>query len=224
MPSVLNDSRLEALLDRLHAESGAQSTEVAAYFERRLSDGDLDWAHFDDGATQFLATRMVALERDKAEFCYLLCRSLQASRVIEAGTSHGVSTLYLAAAVRDNGAPDATVIATEHDAAKAVRARENFVAAGLDAYIELRQGDLRETLCHLDGPIDFMLIDIWEVALPALRLAHPHLRAGAIVVCDNTAAFPDYYRDYRAFLDDPRNGLRTATLPFEGGFEVTVRV
>ncbi len=224
MPSILNDSRLAALLDRLHAESGAQAADVAAYFERRLNDGDLDWTHFDDGTTQFLATRMVALERDKAEFCYLLCRSLGASRVVEAGTSHGVSTLYLAAAVRDNGAAGATVFATEHDAAKAARARENFVAAGLDSYIELRQGDLRETLRHVDGPIDFMLIDIWEVALPALRLVHPHLRRGAIVVCDNTAAFPDYYRDYRAFLDDPRNGLRSSTLPFEGGLELTVRV
>lgn len=224
MPSILNDPRLESLLDRLHAESGAQTADIAAYFERRLTDGDLDLTNFDDHATRFFATRMVALERDKAEFCYLLCRSLRASRVLEAGTSHGVSTLYLAAAVRDNGAPNATVIATEHDAAKAVRARENFVAAGLDAYIELRQGDLRDTLRHIDGPIDFALIDIWEVALPALRLVHPHLRPGALVVCDNTAAFPEYYRDYRAFLDDPRNGLRTATLPFEGGLELTVRV
>lgn len=210
--------------NRLHAESDAQAAEISAYFERRINADDIDWAHFDDDATRFLASRMVALERGKAEFRYLLCRSLGASRVIEAGTSHGVSTLYLAAAVRDNGVPNATVIATEFEATKAARARENFVAAGLASYIELRQGDLRETLRNVDGPVDFVLIDIWEVALPALRLVHPHLRTGAIVVCDNTATFRDYYRDYRAFLEDPRNGLRTATLPFEGGLEVTVRV
>ncbi len=224
MPSILNDARLESLLERLHAASDAQAADIAAYFEHRLGNGDLDWANFDDDATRFLAGRMVALERDKAQLCYLLCRSLRATCVVEAGTSHGVSTLYLAAAVRDNGAAAARVIATEHDAAKAACARENFVAAGLDAYIDLRQGDLRESLRRLDGPVDFMLIDIWEVALPALRLVYPHLRSGAIVACDNTAAFSDYYRDYRAFLDDPGNGLRTLTLPFDGGFELSVRV
>lgn len=223
MSSVLNDARLGALLDRLHAASDAQSPEVGAFFERRMDAGDFDWSRFDDETTRFLATRMVALERDKAELCYLLCRGLRASRVVEAGTSHGVSTLYLAAALRDNGVPGAAVIATEHDAAKAARARENFAEAGLAPLVDLREGDLRETLRTIDGPVDFMLIDIWEVALPALRLVHPHLRDGAIVICDNTAAFPDYYREYRAFLDDPANGLRTKTLPFEGGLELTVR-
>lgn len=167
---------------------------------------------------------MVALERDKAEFCYLLCRSVGAARVVEAGTSHGVSTLYLAAAVRDNGAPHATVIATEHEAGKVARARDNFRAAGLEAYIDLRAGDLRETLRAIEAPVDFMLIDIWEVALAALRLVQPHLRRGAIVVCDNTAAFAEYYRDYRAYLDDPQNGMRSLTLPFEGGLEFSVKV
>ena len=56
----------------------------------------------DDDMHHFLSDKMVALDRDKAEFCYQLCRSLRATRVVEAGTSFGVSTLYLAAAVRDN--------------------------------------------------------------------------------------------------------------------------
>jgi predicted O-methyltransferase YrrM len=33
----------------------------------------------------------------------MLCRAIGARRIVEAGTSFGVSTLYLAAAVRDNG-------------------------------------------------------------------------------------------------------------------------
>jgi len=116
------------------------------------------------------------------------------------------------------------VIGTEHEPAKAAAARSNFRAAGLDKFIELREGDLRETLRDVGGAIDFMLIDIWEVALPALRLVCPFLRPGAMVVCDNTAAFPDYYRDYMAFVHDPVNHLRTQTLPFEGGLELTVRI
>jgi hypothetical protein len=50
------------------------------------------------------------------------------------------------------------------------------------------------------------------------------LRPGAIVACDNTAAFPAYYEDYFAFVNDPGNRLRTMTLPFSGGFEISVKV
>jgi predicted O-methyltransferase YrrM len=88
----------------------------------------------------------------------------------------------------------------------------------------LREGDLRETLKLVDGPIDFMLVDIWmPMARPALELVTPHLRLGAIVICDNTARYRSEYADYFAFLNDPANGFRTMTLPFDGGLELSVR-
>ena len=225
MASPLNDPKLEALLDRLHARSDAQLEEMNAYFGARAEAGTLDPDHlFDDDMHRFFADKMVALDRDKAEFCYQLCRSLRAARVVEAGTSYGVSTLYLAAAVRDNQVDHGLVIGTEYEPEKAEVARANFKQAGLAEWIELREGDLRETLRDVGGPVDFMLVDIWEVALPALERVSPSLRPGAIVLCDNTAAHADAYRDYFAFVNDPSNRLRTMTLPFEGGLELTVRI
>lgn len=44
-----------------------------------------------------------------------------------------------------------------------------------------------------------------------------------MVICDNTLQFHDAYREYFDFVHDHRNGLRTMTLPFEGGLEFTVR-
>ena len=224
---LLNDPRLEALLDRLHAQSTGQNETVVSYFMTRASEGTLDWNTFDEGMHRFMSDKLIALDRDKAELCYQLCRALRATRVVEAGTSFGVSTLYLAAAVRDNvradGAPG-LVIGTEHEPQKAAAARAHFAEAGLSDLIELREGDLRQTLADIRGPIDFMLIDIWTpMARPALELVAPALRPGAIVVCDNTTQFRDAYRDYFQFVNDPKNGLRTITLPFEGGFELTVR-
>jgi predicted O-methyltransferase YrrM len=223
MSSLLQDPELEALLDRLHRQSDAQIEATNAYFAGRARDGTLDPENlFDEDVHRFFADKMVALDRDKAELCYQLCRALRAERVVEAGTSFGVSTLYLAAAVRDNGG--GVVIGTEYEPAKAEIARANFEEAGLDAFIDLREGDLRETLRDPGGPVDFMLVDIWEVALPALERVAPSLRPGALVVTDNTAAHADAYRDYFAFLNDPANRMRTMTLPFEGGFELSVRV
>jgi predicted O-methyltransferase YrrM len=179
---------------------------------------------FDDEMHRFFADKLVALDRDKAEYCYQLCRSLGATRVVEAGTSFGISTLYLAAAVRDNQAGDGVVIATECDPIKAEAARDNFKEAGLREFIDLREGDLRQTLKDVAGPIDFMLVDIWEVARPALELVSPSLRTGAIVVCDNTTVDRDEYRDYFKFVNEPKNRFRTMTVPFKGGFELTVRI
>ena len=225
MASPLNDPKLEALLDRLHAQSDTQINETDAYFARREREGTIDKESYcDDEMHRFLADKLVALDRDKSEFYYQLCRSLRASRVVEAGTSYGISTLYLAAAVRDNQVENGVVIGTEHEPAKAEIARANFREAGLSEFIDLREGDLRQTLQDVGGPVDFMLIDIWDVALPALERVSPSLRPGAIVACDNTTVDADEYRDYFDFVNHPRNRFRTMTVPFEGGFELTVRV
>ena len=220
--SPLGDPALEALLDRLHAGSLGQDAAMGDFFSARVAAGE-DLSPDKGEVKAFLADKLVALDRDKALFCYRLCRALGARRVVEAGTSFGVSTLYLAAAVRDNGG--GVVIGTENEPAKAAAARANFAAAGLADHIELREGDLLETLAELAGPIDFMLIDIWTpMARPALERVGPHLRQGAVVICDNTETYREYYRDYFDYVTDPANRLATMTLPFEGGLEFTVRL
>ena len=221
--SVFTDPKLQALAERLHAQSVAQEAETGAYFGERARKGDLSWDGLDADANRFMADKLVALEPIKAEFCHMLCRSLQAKRVVEVGTSHGVSTLYLADAVRANGG--GTVIATEYEPAKAATARATFAEAGLGEFIDLREGDLRETLKVIEGPVDFVLMDIWtEMARPALELIAPYLRAGAIVIADNTAQFRHAYRQFFEFVDDPKNRLKTLTLPFDGGLEMVVKV
>jgi predicted O-methyltransferase YrrM len=220
----VGDQRVDTVLTRLHGQSVQQDPELGQYFMGRAKAGDLDWRRLDDDANRFLADKLVALEPEKALFCHRLCLALRARRVVEAGTSHGVSTLYLASAVRRVD-PAGTVIATEYEPAKAAAARANFEAAGLTRQIDLREGDLRDTLAAIEGPVDFALIDIWtEMARPALERIAPHLRPGAIVIADNTSQFAEAYEDYFAFVRDPKNGLVTQTLPFPGGLEMTVKL
>jgi predicted O-methyltransferase YrrM len=222
MTGVIGNATLQVLIDALQARSRAQEAETTGYFMERAKRGDLTWDGLDSDAHRFMADKLVALEPAKAELCYLLCRGLRARRVVEIGTSFGVSTLYLAAAVRDNGG--GTVIGTEHDAAKAAQAQANFEAAGLAAFIDLRQGDLRKPLQVIEGPVDFVLMDIWtEMARPALELVAPRLREGAMVVADNTEQFRHAYRHFFEYVDDPANGLRGMTLPFQGGLELIVK-
>lgn len=221
--TILTDTALQGRIDALQAQSVAQEAATVGYFIARAKKGDLDFETFDDETNRFMADKMVALEPIKAEFCHMLCRALRATRVVEIGTSFGVSTLYLADAVRANGG--GVVIGTEYEPAKAAQARANFAAAGVSELIDLREGDLRETLKVIEGPVDFVLMDIWtEMARPALELVAPHLRAGAVIVADNTTQFREAYRHFFAFVEDPKNGLRTMTLPFDNGLELVVKV
>jgi predicted O-methyltransferase YrrM len=220
--SLQSDQRLKTLLTRLHAQSEAQTPALAAFVRdhgyRSVSGTQADLVK----GRAFWADKMVALEPVKAEFCYSLCRALGARRIVECGTSFGVSTLYLAAAVRDNGG--GTVIATEYEPAKAAIAREHFAQGGLSEFVDLREGDLRETLKVIEGPVDFLLMDIWTpLALPAIELVGPRLRAGGIVIADNTDTYRIAYGDYFAWLADPANGFSTMTLPFDGGLEMSVK-
>ena len=226
------DPRARAVVDRLHALSDRQARRMALPALLGIAAGIFRGDKRDFTQTQrgraILADKLVALDRDKAEFCYALCRGLNARCVVEAGTSYGVSTIYLASAVRDNagrGEPRGFVIGTEHEPAKARAARENFVAAGVAEFVELREGDLRETLKHIDGPVDFMLIDIWiPMARPALACVAPRMRVGSMVVCDNTTRFRKAFRDYFDFLNDPVNGFVTMTIPYAGGLELSVKI
>jgi predicted O-methyltransferase YrrM len=223
MTGVLGDPKLQALIDRLQAKSLAQEAQTNAYFAERIKAGDLSWEGFDERLTAFMADKFVALEPIKAEFCHLMCRSLRATRVVEVGTSSGASTLSRAAAVRATGG--GTVIGTEHEPAKAAAARGHFAEAGLGDLIDLREGDLRQTLKVIEGPVDFVLMDIWtEMARPAMELITPHLRPGAVVIADNTVQARRGYEAFFAFVHDPANGLTTMTLPFEGGLEMVVKL
>jgi predicted O-methyltransferase YrrM len=214
--SVIDDPQLKRLLDDLHARSDAQVATLEGFERDKATEGELK---------AFLSDKLVALDRDKAEFCYQLCRASDARRIVEIGTSYGVSTLYLAAALRDNiraSGGSGVVIGTEYEPAKASAARAHYEKAGLGDLIDLREGDLRETLSRIEGPVDFMLVDIWiRMARPALDLVTPHLKRGATVICDNTARFRADYADYFAYLES--NGFRTMTLPFDGGLELSIR-
>lgn len=229
--SVLDD-QAQHVVDDLHRRSRGQLLPAALPMllravRSRLRTGGWDTTQSPEGKA-WLADKLVALEPEKAALCYLLCRSIGARRVVEAGTSHGLSTIYLASAVRDTVTGEqpgaGLVVGTEHEPAKVAAARENLRQAGLADWVDVREGDLRETLDVLDGPIDFMLVDIWiPMALPALELVVPKLRPGALVVCDNVVSGRRQYADYLDYVRDPNGPFRSVTVPGQGGLEISLK-
>ncbi|WP_423379040.1 O-methyltransferase [Burkholderia sp. LMG 32019] len=142
--------------------------------------------------------------------------------ILELGSSCGVSTLYFADALRTLGR--GLVVATERDALKCARLRDHVGAAGLDAYVDIREGDVFETVGELDGSFDMVFIDVWADAyLTLFKRIERLLRPGSIVLADNMYTAEDAVRPYKHYLDDdPR--FSTMTLDFESGIEFTVVV
>lgn len=130
-----------------------------------------------------LGSEFLALSPDEGRFLYMLARFAGARKVVEFGASFGISTLYLAAALRETGG---TMVTTEVHPDKCAALRESFARAGVEDIVTLLEGDARETLKGAEGPLDLVFLDGWKsMYLPVLDLLRPGLRPGALVVADN---------------------------------------
>ena len=153
---------------------------------------------------------------------YALVRAARPSTVVEFGTSFGISTIHLAAAVRDNGA--GRVVSTELNAAKAAQARANLAEAGLSDWVTILQGDARQTLATVEAPVGFVLLDGWKnLYLPVLRLLEPRLTPGALILADDTVSMAEQMPDYLAYIRDPAHGYLSIPFPESDGLEITCR-
>ncbi len=140
----------------------------------------------------------LAVSRDTGVLLYMLARSIGARSIVEFGTSFGISTLHLAAALKDNGGGH--LISTEFEPSKVVRARQNIIEANLSDLVEIREGDALETLARdLPETIDLVLLDGAKALYPrVLSLLEAHLRAGALIIADNADWSPDYLAKVRS--------------------------
>lgn len=163
-----------------------------------------------------------SIHPDQGNLIYLLCRAQRATRVAEFATSVGMSTLYAAAAVRDNGG--GVVIGSELVPQKAFAAWRNLTEAGLAHLVDIRQGDARATMRDLGGPVDFLLVDGWpgpswpSLARQVMEIVAPQIRIGGLVMNDNGE------EDYLDYVRDPANGFLSMSLPIKGGTELSVKV
>lgn len=159
-----------------------------------------------------LAGQYLNVSPEFGKFLYMCARACKARRIVEFGTSFGISAIHLATALRDNGGGQ--LIGTELEATKATAATENLTAAGLADLFDMRVGDALETLKDgIGGEIDLVHLDgAFHLYLPVLTLLEPHLKPGTIVIGEN--AVEPGYLDY---VRNSQNGYLSLATPFETG-------
>jgi predicted O-methyltransferase YrrM len=180
--SEASDARLRDMRSGISSNQTAQMLNTPEY--RRLYSSMKDF--------------YLAVSPETARTLYMLSRSIRARSIVEFGTSFGISTIYLAAALRDNGGGH--LIGTEFEHAKVEQARANLSAAGLSDLVDVREGDALETLArNLPESIDLVLLDgAKPLYNPVLSLLEGRLRSGALIIADNTNYTTDYLERIRA--------------------------
>ncbi|TPI49105.1 O-methyltransferase [Mesorhizobium sp. B2-9-1] len=216
--TTLTATPLAPLLARLFKEADAATSPAIARYSReertRLLHSKTEYRQF-YGSMKDL---WLAVSPETGTLLYMLARSTGARIIVEFGTSFGISTLYLAAALRDNGG--GRLITTEFEPSKVTRAKANLTEGGLIDLVEIREGDALETLAtDLPDRIDLLLLDGAKALYPEiLSLVESRLRPGALVIADNADFSPDYLERVRG----PAGGYMST--PFGDDVELSMRL
>jgi predicted O-methyltransferase YrrM len=221
MTTTLTTAPLAPLLDHLFEEAAAasplSSPAIAALSSderERLMRSKTDYLDFYGHLKDF----PLAVSRDVGTLLYMLARSSGARTIVEFGTSFGISTLHLAAALRDNGG--GRLITSEFEPSKVARARDNLTAGGLIDLVEFREGDALQTLSvDLPETIDLLLLDGAKGLYPeVLSLVEKRLRPAAWIVADNAGFSPDYLERVRS------HARGYMSMPFGDDVELSMRL
>ncbi|VIO67775.1 O-methyltransferase [Bradyrhizobium ivorense] len=199
--TTLTTPKLVRLLDGLFAQASAAAEETSL----AVADlSDAERARMMRSKTDYrelygrLKHAPLAVSRETGALLYMLARGARARSIVEFGTSFGISTLHLAAALRDNGGGH--LITSEFEPSKVARAKDNLTAGGLIDLVEIREGDALKTLgTDLPDTIDLVLLDGAKALYPdILDLVESRLKPGAFIVADNADDSPDYLARVRA--------------------------
>lgn len=164
--------------------------------------------------------RMRAIGPETGRLLHSIVSSRPAPRVLEVGTSFGYSTLWLAHAAQQAGGHVVTIEKHEY---KSLYAEDMARRAGLEAIVSFHIRDALEGISEMQGPFDFVFIDLWkDLYVPTLEAVLPKLANGAIIAADNMLRPGS--EEVRAYAAAVRKvpGMSSLTLPVGTGVEISI--
>jgi predicted O-methyltransferase YrrM len=216
--NTLSSPRVVRVLDRLFAESDASepamNAAVAGADVSSMITSRTDYREF-YGLLKEIA---LPVSRETGALLYMLVRAARVHSILEFGTSFGVSTIYLAAGLRDNGCGH--VITTEFETSKVERARENLTEAGLIDLVEIREGDALQTLARdLPDSLDVVLLDgAKALYADVLAMVESRLHTGSLVLTDDARYCAEFVNKMR------KAAASYISIPLAGDLEMAMRL
>jgi len=174
--------------------------------------------------------RMLVITKDTGELLNMILRLKKVKNMLEIGTSVGYSTIWCAEAISEQ---TGKIITVEHNPAKIRRAKENFLNAGIQKTIQIKEGNAMDVLNELSDQekyrnfFDFVLIDAdKENVIKYFDLILPMVSIKGIIVTDNML-YPEKYReDMKKFSDYLKAipSIQTITSNIGNGEEITIKL
>ncbi len=170
--------------------------------------------------------RLKAVSPQVAHYLYLTAIHQQARILVEFGTSHGYSTLHLAAAAQRIGG---RVFSLDRMPEKTAAARANLRQAGLDHLVECYTGQGDAFIAALPERVDFVFVDFGLPAFtPMFAMLESRLVPGAFLFVDGWSKVEQWDQNpawaaFRSRLDEMSDYL-TYILPLEKSHLIAVKL
>jgi predicted O-methyltransferase YrrM len=194
---------------------GAQTASPAPKTPQALNDL---LAELEAKGRQFLS-----VPRQDGQFLNLLVKVARAKNVLEVGTSHGYSAIWIALALQET---DGRLTTIEIQPDRVKLAQDHLAQAGLAQRVTFLQGDAHQIVPTLDGPFDFVFLDAdKEGQMDYFQKLFPNkLTRGAVLTVHNAIRAREPMRDYLEMIArHPEFDSVILSLTMEDGFSVSYR-
>ncbi|MFC3285887.1 O-methyltransferase [Litchfieldella rifensis] len=151
-----------------------------------------------DARTTERCRKYLNITRDTGQFLAVLLKAMQASSVLEIGTSNGYSTLWLAASIVESG----RITTVEVSPDKVREARDNFARAGLAHKIQQIEGSAADYLRAQKACFDVVFLDAERSEYMGFADdVVAALKPGGVLVCDNAVSHQAELADFMAHIE-----------------------
>jgi predicted O-methyltransferase YrrM len=155
-------------------------------------------------------------EAEVLEFIRTLVTTTKPALVVETGSFLGVSTLWIAEALKSNGF--GKIISCEFDPVVFEKAKEKIAASGLSGWIELRNESSLEM--HIEGTIDLFFSDSdMPIREAEVKRFLPQIRPTGIILIHDASSHLKVVRD-AAFKLESDGLLSCVFLPTPRGLVI----
>jgi len=164
-----------------------------------------------------------SVPRKDGEFLHLLVKATRAKNVLELGTSHGFSAIWIGLALEETGGRLTTI---EIGKERYDLARRHVSEAGLSQRVTFIKGDAHVEVAKLEGPFDFVFMDAdKEGQMDYFNNLYPKKVApGGILAVHNAIREADSMKDYLEMIrKHPDFDTVILSLTMDDGFCLSYR-
>jgi len=164
-----------------------------------------------------------SVPRKDGEFLHLLVKATRAKNVLELGTSHGFSAIWMGLGLEETGGRLTTI---EIDRERYDLARRHVGEAGLSQRVNCIKGDAHVEVSKLEGPFDFVFMDAdKEGQMDYFKKLFPKkLVPGGILLVHNAIRQTHSMRDYLEMIrNHPEFDTIILSVTMDDGFCLSYR-